>query len=509
MKRFLSVILAVVMLASCFAVGASAFKTKYVAKNNLGGYVCTKETYKDWEHYSYVITSAYSSKGYLTKSTKENHRGEAETATFSYDSKGNLTKKKEIETKDGVRTTCTTTEYTYNSNGDLINLSLNYYDYTDKSRSLLTAVYTYDSKGNIKKWVQKNADYAEEDGEEINYSNFSKSCSYTYDSSGRPTSKIFKSGNWRAEDIYSYDSAGNLKKHEYKHKDDSYVSSFSYDSEGRLIKEKFVPKTYEFDAPHTDVYSYSSKGLLTKVTRKYPDGFSYDPITCKYDSDGNLTKKIFSNGDENPETTEQIFDSKGNLKKETTRSSGSFVSSKTRSYQKLNSSVCKTSDGIHLGKYKFRYDGKKKEPTVQIDKSPNETFYSDRYFKGVDYKVVYSNNVKPGKATAKIVFTDPTEHPVKIVFEILPSRVTGLKVEKTTKSSAALSWKKVSGADKYIVYKYIEKTAKYVKAATVKTNKATIKNLKAGTTYKFCVKAVAKGVSGASYSAKVTAKTKK
>ena len=69
----------------------------------------------------------------------------------------------------------------------------------------------------------------------------------------------------------------------------------------------------------------------------------------------------------------------------------------------------------------------------------------------------------------------------------LPSKVKSLKTEKTSASYIKISWKKVSGADKYIVYIY--KGGEWVKYKSTTSTAITIKSLTAGTTYKFRVKA--------------------
>lgn len=64
---------------------------------------------------------------------------------------------------------------------------------------------------------------------------------------------------------------------------------------------------------------------------------------------------------------------------------------------------------------------------------------------------------------------------------------------KVSKTSVKLTWKKVSGADGYRVYRYDTKTKKYVtvKSGTTATS-LTVKGLKKGTRYKFAVKAYKK-----------------
>lgn len=69
-------------------------------------------------------------------------------------------------------------------------------------------------------------------------------------------------------------------------------------------------------------------------------------------------------------------------------------------------------------------------------------------------------------------------------------KAKNLKATKATTSSVTLKWDKVSGAAGYVVYRY--SGGEWVKVATVKSNTATVSKLKAGTTYKFMVKAYKK-----------------
>lgn len=87
--------------------------------------------------------------------------------------------------------------------------------------------------------------------------------------------------------------------------------------------------------------------------------------------------------------------------------------------------------------------------------------------------------------------------------------VTGLKAKTKKKTSITLSWKKVTGATGYEVYRLQGK--KWKKAGTVKKGKTTtytVKKLKKNTSYKFKVRAV-KSKNAGDYSKVVTVKTAK
>ena len=70
------------------------------------------------------------------------------------------------------------------------------------------------------------------------------------------------------------------------------------------------------------------------------------------------------------------------------------------------------------------------------------------------------------------------------------SNVTGFKTSSISTNSIKLKWNKVSGADGYIIYRYDNSKKSWTRIAKGKYNGTyTVKKLKAGTSYKFAVKA--------------------
>ena len=513
MKKFLSIFLAAVTLASCLGIAALAYDARnkeynsfdsYLAKDHLTYYVMTGEE-NQWKYtneddeedndYNF-INYAYNSKGYLTKEYR--FIGEySHTNYFTYDSKYNITKittKSEADDSDGT----SSTSYFYDSNSNITKI---------KDGDFVTTCY-YDKKGRITKaFTTDNNDYSEKD-------------LYTYDKNGRISKKSHETIDadeyyFSETNTYSYDSSGNLVKAIAKN---SYgkveKNTYAYDNEGRLTKETYKNS---FDVAEAYTYKYDSDGNLVKKTVKNDDGsmtYSY-----YYDSKGNLVEERIKDSSGILLTTTFNYNSKGLLTKKTnlgsytetytydkngnnTKINRKYVNgdttTSTYTYKKLSSPICVINDKIRLSNYEFTYNGKKKEPLVFIKSLT----------KGIDYSVQYSNNVNPGKATVRIDFTDPRKAPITITFFIRPAKVSGLKVASTAKTSATLTWTKTPKASKYAVYKYIDKTQKYVKLGVFKTNKATIKSLKSKTVYKFCVKAIGGGIYSSSYSAKVKATTK-
>ena len=208
-----------------------------------------------------------------------------------------------------------------------------------------------------------------------------------------------------------------------------------------------------------------------------------------------MIKETYKSAGDYSYTWKLYYDSNGNISKETF-DSGDGVSTTTYTYKKLSTPVVRVRQ-VTLSYASTTYDGKAKKPVVHV-RGASE---------GADYRLEYSNNVKPGKAQAKIIFNSPEMGVITINFDIKPAKPTGLKVTSKAKTSLTLTWGKVTGATKYIVYKYTTASDKYTKLTTVTSNKATIKDLKAGTSYKLCVVAVASGGVRSAYSGKLAVKT--
>ena len=96
-----------------------------------------------------------------------------------------------------------------------------------------------------------------------------------------------------------------------------------------------------------------------------------------------------------------------------------------------------------------------------------------------------------GKSSAAVSATTKSYAPVK---------VTSLTAKATSQTAGTLTWKKIANATGYRVYVYNTATKKYVKVSTITSNKNTynVTGLKAGTSYKYKVRAYRK-VSGKNY----------
>ena len=142
---------------------------------------------------------------------------------------------------------------------------------------------------------------------------------------------------------------------------------------------------------------------------------------------------------------------------------------------------------ITLSKTSYTYNGKAQTPAVTVKDSKGNSLKRD-----TDYTVKYESGRKnPGEYTVTITFKGKYSGTKKLCFTIAPKapgKVTAVQSAKAIK----LSWNKVTGADGYRVYKYNSKTGKYEAIKTLKATSFKVENLRAGTTYKFKVKAYKK-----------------
>lgn len=104
------------------------------------------------------------------------------------------------------------------------------------------------------------------------------------------------------------------------------------------------------------------------------------------------------------------------------------------------------------------------------------------------FKVRAVSKYKQGAFSA-VVSAKTTDYPV-------PAKVTGLKASGVKLQQITLSWTKVSGATSYEVYMSTD-GKKWTKLTTTTANSYVVKSLKAGTKYKFKVRAITKYKQGA------------
>ncbi len=142
---------------------------------------------------------------------------------------------------------------------------------------------------------------------------------------------------------------------------------------------------------------------------------------------------------------------------------------------------------IKLSTTSYTYNGKTKKPSVIVKDSKGNTLKKD-----TDYTVKYESGRKsPGKYTVTVTFKGKYTGTKKLYFTIAPKATSKITATQTT-TTVTLKWNKVTGADGYRVYKYNSKTKKYEKLKDVTKTTLKISKLKAGTIYKYKVRAYTK-----------------
>jgi len=142
---------------------------------------------------------------------------------------------------------------------------------------------------------------------------------------------------------------------------------------------------------------------------------------------------------------------------------------------------------IKLSTTSYTYNGKTKKPSVTVKDSKGNTLKKD-----TDYTVKCESGRKsPGKYTVTVTFKGKYTGTKKLYFTIAPKATSKITATQTT-TTVTLKWNKVTGADGYRVYKYNSKTKKYEKLKDVTKTTLKISKLKAGTIYKYKVRAYTK-----------------
>ncbi|MCI8668815.1 MAG: fibronectin type III domain-containing protein [Lachnospiraceae bacterium] len=139
---------------------------------------------------------------------------------------------------------------------------------------------------------------------------------------------------------------------------------------------------------------------------------------------------------------------------------------------------------IRLAATTYSYNGTSKTPAVKITHNKN-TLKKD-----TDYTISYKNNKEIGTATVTITGKGNYTGMRTLTFKINPARVTSFKQSAVySTSTIKMSWKKVSGAAGYVVYRGTSKGGTYKLLKTVTTNSCSNAGLKAGSKYYYKVRA--------------------
>lgn len=269
----------------------------------------------------------YNPQGDLILETDQYTVGEGEEAIvgntietsyqYTYDHEGRITKKI-TETALGS----STSEYTYNDQGDLI---------CEKTVSDLDAVqsseftYVYSENGEISRITEVKNSYRV------------SSCDETYDEQGNLTSQqsVSATGTASNSSVYTYDDLNRP------------IQKVHTDSDGRS---------------YTYTYEYDERNNLTKKTRTYPSG-TVTTFVYTYDDMDREIKSVVTTGKDRT-VTEREYDHHGNVIKRTETASGKkTVYEYVHQYDEKGNLV-KTEDlkdGTLSATYVREYDGAGRE----------------------------------------------------------------------------------------------------------------------------------------------------
>ena len=154
---------------------------------------------------------------------------------------------------------------------------------------------------------------------------------------------------------------------------------------------------------------------------------------------------------------------------------GKYAGSKTVTYKIIAKGISRCSVSKVTDQ---NYTGKTQKPLVTIKDG------SKVLAKNVDYTISYSHNKKIGTATITIKGKGNYSGTFKRTFKIVSATITGLKASAQKTTSVKLSWSKKSKITGYQVYTNNSRT----RLTQQKGTSYTIKNLKAGKTYKYKVR---------------------
>lgn len=165
----------------------------------------------------------------------------------------------------------------------------------------------------------------------------------------------------------------------------------------------------------------------------------------------------------------------------------------TNSWSYINSYGFGVSTGFVADGYQFQFQNMKGKVKKEVTTTSTSTSVSD-FINGTFYKYRVRSYVDCGTIKKYSEWSD-------FRYIGVSKKVTGVSRTRGNKRTLNLSWKKISGASKYVVYISKSKDGGYKKVKTLSSKKSSIKitkigkkKLKKNTTY--YVKLVAKGKSG-------------
>lgn len=256
-----------------------------------------------------------------------------------------------------------------------------------------------------------------------------------------------------------------------------------YKQSGSKVELRGFARTYEITTAHgVEYYSYDKvSGEYTKLGEG-SHGYSFTVNNLESGRTYYFAARAFLNAD-----TQKVYSDYSNIISVTRNHE---APEKATDVKITPSSDCVRIDWIDNtnGAKIYKYVASTKKYVELDDVDDAHTVVID----GLKPATTYAFLVRPCEKTwvgygYSYKWSDYTEKDVVYV-TTLPEKTTGITATQST-SAIKLSWKEVPGATGYRVYGYDKVADKYTALGTVQKLNGTIKNLKAGTTYGYLVRA--------------------
>jgi hypothetical protein len=362
----------------------SSYKTETYTYDEAGNPVLTVTAYSD-NDYVETLECSYDESGNLLTEKLSYTGGNGGDSGLSYeylntyDEEGKLIRR--VHIMGGDRPTTIDTSYTYNPQGDLI-LETDQYTVGEGEEAIVgntietSYQYTYDHEGRITKKITETAfgsstsEYTyNEQGDLICEKTVSdlgavqsSEFAYVYSENGEISRITEVKNSYRVSSCdETYDEQGNLTSQQSVSAMDTVSNSsvYTYDDLNRPIQKVHTDSD---GRSYTYTYEYDERNNLTKKTRTYPSG-TVTTFVYTYDDMNREIKSVVTTGKDRT-VTEREYDHHGNVIKRTETASGKkTVYEYVHQYDEKGNLV-KTEDlkdGTLSATYVREYDGAGRE----------------------------------------------------------------------------------------------------------------------------------------------------
>ena len=362
----------------------SSYTTKTYTYDEAGNTVLTVTAYSDSE-YVETLECSYDESGNLLTEKMSYTGGNGGDSGLSYedsntyDEEGKLIRR--VHIMGGDRPTTIDTSYTYNPQGDLI-LETDQYTVDEGEEAIVGSTietsyqYTYDHEGRITKKITETtlgsstSEYTyNEQGDLICEKTVNDlgtvqtgEFAYVYSENGEIARITEVKNSYRVSSCdETYDEQGNLTSRQSVSAMDTVSNSsvYTYDDLNRPIQKVHTDSD---GRSYTYTYEYDERNNLTKKTRTYPSG-TVTTFVYTYDDMDREIKSVVTTGKDRT-VTETEYDHHGNVIKRTETASGKkTVYEYVHQYDEKGNLV-KTEnlkDGILSATYVREYDGAGRE----------------------------------------------------------------------------------------------------------------------------------------------------